>query len=272
MKFYYFNGGDHTENNRMKILEEHGFSGALFTYNSWSQDYMTLAARHMDLSKKIKYMIAIRPYAISPQYLVMMNHSMESIMPDRLSINLILGHIKEHETQWGGIEGTIHDQSPLIDRSNYLIEYIKELDKMHKAKAFVKMPDIFVSATNEYVFNAAANLNNKMIISYRDYKNGHWLDYREYPESIIADFGKPIDFKNKKIMISICPIIRDTQEELDILSQERRTNDTEYFTYAGFYRFIEQLQSEGIYYILIHPWSDEEEARILKIVKALTLK
>jgi hypothetical protein len=44
---------------------------------------------------------------------------------------------------------------------------------MHKAKAFVKMPDIFVSATNEYVFNAAANLNNKMIISYRDYKNGH---------------------------------------------------------------------------------------------------
>jgi hypothetical protein len=73
-------------------------------------------------------------------------------------------------------------------------------------------------------------------------------------------------------MISICPIIRDTQEELDILSQERRTNDTEYFTYAGFYRFIEQLQSEGIYYILIHPWSDEEEARILKIVKALTLK
>jgi hypothetical protein len=60
---------------------------------------MILAARDIDISKKIKYMVAIRPYAISPQYLVMMNHSMNDIMSNRVQFNLILGHIKEHETQ-----------------------------------------------------------------------------------------------------------------------------------------------------------------------------
>lgn len=270
MEYYYFNGGDHTKNNRMNLLESHGFSGALFTYNSWSQDFMILAARDIDISKKIKYMVAIRPYAISPQYLVMMNHSMNDIMSNRVQFNLILGHIKEHETQWGGMEGTVHDQSSLIERSNYLINYIKELDKMHKQKAFDHMPDFFVSATNEHVFNIASELNNKIILSYRDYKHGRWIKTADYPTKGEHVFGNPIDLSNKTIMVSICPIIRETQEELDLISSENRTNDTEYFTYQEFLHFINQLQSDQIKYLLIHPWSEDEEKIILPIIKELT--
>jgi hypothetical protein len=54
-------------------------------------------------------------------------------------------------------------------------------------------------------------------------------------------------------MVSICPIIRETQEELDLISSENRTNDTEYFTYQEFLHFINQLQSDQIKYLLIHP-------------------
>ena len=34
MKYYFFTGQDHTANNKMKILERNGFSGALFIYQS----------------------------------------------------------------------------------------------------------------------------------------------------------------------------------------------------------------------------------------------
>jgi hypothetical protein len=56
-------------------------------------------ARDIDLTKKIKYMIALRPYNISPQYLTMINQSINQIMPDRLQINFISGYIKPHEKQ-----------------------------------------------------------------------------------------------------------------------------------------------------------------------------
>jgi hypothetical protein len=34
MDYYYFNGGNHIDLGRMPILEEHGFTGALFIYNA----------------------------------------------------------------------------------------------------------------------------------------------------------------------------------------------------------------------------------------------
>ena len=164
MKYYYFSGGDHTANNKISILEEHGFTGVLFTYNALSGDYFTLVARDIDLSQKIVYMVAIRPHTISPQYLSMISNSIHGIMPNRLQINLISGHIKKEEKNVGGVLGVITDQSTHIERSNYLIEYLQELDKMYKAKACDNMPDIFVSTTNEYVFETASSLKNKMII------------------------------------------------------------------------------------------------------------
>jgi hypothetical protein len=71
-------------------------------------------------------------------------------------------------------------------------------------------------------------------------------------------------------MISIAPIIRETVEEIEILSKTQRSNDTEYFTYQGFYNFIKRLKSEGIEHLLISPYSEEEEDYIYKVIKELT--
>lgn len=269
MNFYYFHGFNHMANDiNMDTLENHGFTGALFVYNSWAEDYISLIARDIDLSKKIKYMVAIRPYSISPQYLVMMNKSINSIMENRLEINLISGHIKEWEKQWGGIKGTVHDQSDHIARSNYMIKYLEELDKKHKAGAFELMPDIWVATTNKYVFETASTLNYKMIISYEVYKQGHWIEYETYPNGL-KFLGDQINLKNQRVMISVCPVIRATQEELQIAKQAvQKTNDTEYFTNESFITFIEMLQSKEIHDLLINP-PVGEEYQVIEFIKKL---
>lgn len=274
MKYYYFGGGDHTEdskeNNRISLLEESGFTGVLFTYNAWQGDYMVKMARDLDPSQKIIYMAAIRPHVISPQYLTMISQAMSSIMPNRFQVNLISGHIKEEEKTFGGILGEVTDLSSHIDRSNYLIKYLEELDKMKNQNTEFHELDFFVSTTNEYVFNVASKLKNKMIIPYRDYKNKHWTIYTDYQKTDNIIVGNKIDFKNKTIMISVAPIIRKTQEEIDALDKTMWTNDTEYFSYKGFYDFIKKLESEGINHLMVHGWPAEESEEIIKCIKLIS--
>lgn len=71
MKFYYFSGGNHIEKRRIKQLEQNGFTGVLFTYDPFAGDYLTRIAEDCKNTQNIKYMVAMRPQAMSAQYLSM---------------------------------------------------------------------------------------------------------------------------------------------------------------------------------------------------------
>jgi hypothetical protein len=273
MKFYYFGGnfipGEITR------LEQSRFDGVMFVYDATIGDVFTKIAADIKKDEKIKYLVAIRPYALSPQYLCMINKSMNSIMPDRLQINLISGYIKEHEKKFGGILGDVNDESSRIDRSNYMIDYFKMLNTMGGNKR--KKPlDFYVSTTNEYVFNETLEHDNKIILPYRDYKNGYWTVITEDDKQ---DIGKPFDFYGRKIMLAITPIIRKTQEDLNMSEEyskrprwkdgeERGTvTDIEYFTYEEFDAFIKKLESEGITEILMNGHQEEERENLISFIK-----
>ena len=128
MNFFWF---ERTNNFNIKELseelEDNGFSGVLFTYSFFNDDYFVKIANAIDSNKKIKYMVAIRPYAISAQYLCMINNAFKKISKDRIVINIITGWVHDQEKSIGGIQGNVNDLSNNIDRSNYLIEYVKSL-------------------------------------------------------------------------------------------------------------------------------------------------
>lgn len=269
MKFYYFGGGDHTSNNKINLLEKSGFSGVLFTYDCFQGDYFVKIARDMKPHKKIIYMVAIRPHALSPQYLTMITNSLNQISPGRVQINLIAGHIKDHEKKFGGILGDISDSSTNIERSNNLIEYLKELDNMKNNNPHLILPDLFVTTTNEFVFDVANKLKNKVIIPYSHYKRGHWTIYTNYPISNHGRPSKEIDISETDVMISLSPIIRETQEEIDSLDKKKWTTDTEYFTYSEFYSFIKKIEDEGIKYLMMHAWPENEEDQIIKFMNSM---
>jgi hypothetical protein len=278
MKIYYFGGHVSTDLSNIDQVEDSNFDGILFTYNPNQGDFFTIVARTLREDQKLKYMIAVRPHALSAQYLCMINQSINTIQPNRLEINIISGHIKPDEVEFGGILGPVNDQSSIPDRSNYMIEYIKELKNMEKRN--IEIPNCYVTCTNEYALEAASKLGYKIIFPYREYKNGYFPD-----KSIEGQMkpGKKFDLKGKKIMLAVGPIIRDTQEEIDkefpkdvvvhtqdgkfYIDRPRFINDTAYFTYDNFIRFMEQLKSDGINEVMFNGVPKSERNNLMKYVK-----
>ena len=242
MDFYFFT----SDFKLIKELETVGFEGVLFVYNANSQDYFVNIARSISSETKIKHMVAIRPYVISPQYLSMISKSMGNIKKDILQINLISGHIKEEERHVGGIVGPVNDASSQIERSKYLIEYIKSLESLGIDKA-----DYYVSIGNEFTFSTAKEYNSKIIIQYSHYKR------------------KLYDLSGTRSMISITPILRKTQEEIDILPEStvQHRIDMENFTYTQFNDIVNDIKNDGINKIILSAWDINETTHIINFVK-----
>jgi len=239
MKFYIFSTGIE----EVEELYNSGYSGALFIYHVNQNDFFTQISKHIVLEKDFKYMVAIRPHAISPQYLCMINNSIDSIEANRLQINFVTGWLQDNEKEFGGILGEVNDLSPNVDRSNYLINYIDELEKLK-----TKTPDYYISTTNKFVFDAGSKHNSKMIIPYSQY-----LDKR-------------YDLNNKKIMISITPTLIEEKQETDYVSKNKQS-DEKMFTFEEFNMFIDELKSKGIDEVMITQWEEKEKKAIHNFVK-----
>lgn len=285
MKFYYFGGvmGSPEDPKDPSNLNNHHFSGVMFTHDIPEGDMFVKTAIDINPNENIKYLIAIRPYTISPQYLSMINRSMSRIDRDRLQINLISGYIKDHEDGVGGVVGDVNDRSSSVDRSNYMIEFLKELNEMDQDKdspGYYRDPnyrnnlDVYVSTTNSYVFEAAKKYNHKIILPYHIYARGSWSDTARHRSATI-----PLELGNMEVMLAITPIIRETEEELDMLTNYSMRPvwkngeiptpvlDSAYFTYDQFDDFVKTLESRGINHLLINAVPSQEVHVIVPFIK-----
>jgi hypothetical protein len=249
MNFFWFERSTDFEIKTLSIeLEDNGFEGILLPYSFYHGDQFVKIANAIDINKKIKYMVAIRPYAISAQYLSMINNSFNKICNERISINLITGWIHDHEQNVGGIQGEVNDFSSNVDRSNYLIKYI---DSLHITNAVT--PKFYVSVTNEILFNSVKKEN--VIIPYSLYKDNRF------------------ELIGKNTMISIMPIIRKTKEDLNLVAKETKFSNIEYFTEEDFSSFLQELNEKEIKNILItQDFNNKEKENILNFVGNFTNK
>jgi hypothetical protein len=175
----------------------------MFTYDATQGDMFVRTAKDIKPDEKIKYLIAIRPYTISPQYLYAINDSMNEIAEDRLQFNFILGYIKDHESEVGGIVGDINDKSSSIDRSNYMINFIETLNTMSENKKNKKKIDFYISATSPHIFDIAKKYKNKIILPYYIYKRGYWLEEHNKIK---------LDLTDMEVMLALTPIIRKNKD------------------------------------------------------------
>lgn len=219
-------------------MEDAGIIGTLLTYHSKESDYFIKVARDINIHKKIKYMIAIRPHLISPEYLVRLTQGIKEISEgDRIQINLVSGAVVDEESKIDRIVGPITNKSTTQERSDYLIEYIKLLNQLPQ---HIK-PDYYVSATNDFTIKAASTYNDKMMIPYHKYI--HEKD----------------NLKDKKLMIYLAPILRKTQEELDNLTEyEGKNIEDVKFTHEEMNHIVNKLEDEGIKEMMISAWNKED--------------
>jgi len=248
MKFYLFN----PDFILLTEMEEAGVFGNLFTYDTKQSDFFTKIARDIDVHKKIKYMVAIRPHVLSPEYLVKIHKSIREIAKeDRLQINLISGKINAEEQEIIRTLGKITNKSTTIERSNYLIEYVELLNQLPQRER----PDYYISVTNDFTFETASKYNNKMIVPYHQYTNNKY------------------NVENKKIMIYLTPIIRKTQKELDNIKDYDIQNIEDIkFTYDEMTNLVDKLKDEGIEEIFFSAWNKEDIRKNLDFIKDYNYK
>jgi len=227
MNFFWFETGYGFDLKELAVeLEDSGFHGILLPYSFVRDDYFVKIANTIDPNKAIKYMVAIRPYTISAQYLCMIKNAFDKISKDRIMINLITGFIYDNDKTVGGILGEVNDLSSNIDRSNYLIQYVKSLKNVNGGS-----PQFYVSVSNQPTLDGVCE--EKVIVPYSMYKRNELV------------------FDPKKTMISVCPIIRKTKEEIDSIKRIKRNPDTGYFTFEEFEKLLNEFKIKGIDSVLI---------------------
>jgi hypothetical protein len=245
MKFYLIN----QDFRLFPAMEDAGVAGNLITYHTGEYDFFTKIAKDIKYFQKIKYMVAIRPHVLSPEYLVRIYKSIRKMSKDdSLQINLVAGdinhNIKEDEMEW--TLGPITNKSSTRERSEYLIEYVNLLNKLPQNEK----PDFYISISNEFLFEAALKHNAKMIVPY---------DQELYRKG---------DLPYDRVMISLAPIIRKTQEELDNLSQYNLEEVKDVmFTYETMTKLVNKFKDQGITEIVLGSRSNEEVRRNTDFVK-----
>ena len=248
MKFYWFARQPYFSiKENLKDIEDSKFSGVLLPYSSGSPDYFIKIARTIDIKSKIKYLIAIRPHTISPQYLAALCKSLWEISPNRLIINFIPGSISVDEQSIGGFVGEIDDFSPHDDRKKYLYRFVE----IFKSLKFREMPEIAISGIAKGTFDAVDSYADYNIVPYEPYKKLGGLP--------------PI---SKPIIISMCPFLYNTQDEIDKINKENIPQDILFVTKQEFIKILEDLKSDGIENILLFNYGEQDQMhKIFDFVK-----
>lgn len=232
-------------------LETIGYYSVLLTYNSKTPDSFIKIPHIINKNHKLKYMIAIRPHSISPEYLKMQCDGFKEIQDKRLIINFVAGDLLEDENIPIPTIDRIHEKMDLDFRRDHLNNFLQIFKDMQGDK-----PEIVVSGSSEKILLAAEKYADALIVELYPY-----IDKNIYSKNI-----------NKKIIkINLC--IRETQEEIDEIFKNKTIQglDPEYSgTKDKVMKNVLKLHDIGIKDIMVSAgFGDLQKYRIHDLVKTI---
>ena len=174
-------------------IDDAGYYSLLMVYHSKLPDAWIRCAHILNKKHKFKYMIAMRAYAISPEYFSMMCNSFNDLAPSRIMFNIVAGDLRKEESSVADalFIGDLIDTSE--KRIEYTTEWIKKLKEINKINSF---PEIVMSGFSEKTLNTAA-------------------EFADYNLCMIDTYKNNVDrfYKNKKRMVSAQIVVRNTYDE-----------------------------------------------------------
>jgi alkanesulfonate monooxygenase SsuD/methylene tetrahydromethanopterin reductase-like flavin-dependent oxidoreductase (luciferase family) len=236
------------------VLDYSGYYSILTVYHSKLPDYWIKIANIINPEHKLKYMIAIRTYAISPEYCAMMCEGFNEISSNRLMLNIAAGDIHDNETSRSDVVAISSLLTTHEDRVKYTSEWLEKFTNLDLLK---NRPEIVISGTS------AGTITNA-----NKYADAHLSMYSSYKDNL-----KDLIKTNKKI-VSGPVIIRDTRKEAeDIYSQLPNDMIKDSCLFGTENEIIEQIKNmekEGVTDILAsRAQMDDEPYRIHRMVKRI---
>ena len=237
-------------------LNEHGYHSVLLVYSSVDSDFLIKVARVLNKNHKIKYMPAIRTYALSPEYFGKICRAFDEIQKNRLMVNIVSGDITENETFLEDVVGI----KSFISSSEQRISYTKEwVEKFLNLKSMKNYPEIIMSGTSDSTIKIAKDNNLTNLVS--------WFNYKDLGE-------RQKYLNNYNTMINFGVIVRDSLEEADFVLNNLNNKNSKKWTIAGTEKTIKEhvlyLKDQGIRDFQITTFfEDSQSDRVHKLVKEM---
>ena len=259
MKFHWMNRGDissvHEIKELSKKLEASGYYSVLLTYHSKNKDFLIKSFAAASKDQKLKYMLAVRTYAITPEYMTMICRSYQEEFPDKLILNVVSGDIHSDETSMDDIVWF----SKYLDTPEKRLDYTKDWMVKFKNLSKYYYPEIFMAGHSQETRKIANDFNATHISMLDMYKS-----YLNLPNRVI----------NKKQMVSLSILIRDSKKEAEDFIQSNAMGNglgwTLYGTQDEVIGQIKDLSSLGVTDIIIAKINnDEKEGLIHETIRGL---
>jgi alkanesulfonate monooxygenase SsuD/methylene tetrahydromethanopterin reductase-like flavin-dependent oxidoreductase (luciferase family) len=236
------------------VLDYAGYYSLLTVYHSTIPDYWIKIANIINPEHKLKYMIAMRTYAISPEYCAMMCEGFNEIDSNRLILNIAAGDLHKDETSAQDAVGISNLLLTHEDRVAYTSEW---LEKFTSLKILKNKPEIVVSGTSEGT-----------IANSKQYADAHLCMYSSYKNGLNRVIRSP------RKMVSRPVIVRDTKEEAEEiynkLPEDMGKASCLFGTEDEIIESIVSMKLEGITDLLISRTQiDDQYYRIHRMVKKI---
>lgn len=229
-------------------LDSFGYYSVLFPIESVSADYLPQAVNSISGSQKIKYMIPIRPYLLSPQYLAMLSAGIEKIVSGRTIFNFIYGHLSEEENLRGVIASST-DFSSQSNRRAHLEEFVNTLKNIE----MYDKPDFsecLISGGSQETLEIASRLGIDIATSYFNFLTNYDIRYSRF------------SFNRIYAQVSILP--RETDEEAEVVRLSVGTEIDPGGVLCGSYetiaRCFDKVEKMGITDMLLSPAFESDSA------------
>jgi alkanesulfonate monooxygenase SsuD/methylene tetrahydromethanopterin reductase-like flavin-dependent oxidoreductase (luciferase family) len=237
------------------VLDYSGYYSVLTVYHSKLPDYWIKIANIINPEHRLKYMIAMRTYAISPEYCAMICEGFNEISSDRLILNVAAGDVHSDESSRSDVVAISELLRTHDDRVKYTSEWLEKFTNLPLLK---NKPEIVVSGTSKETISNSEKYADAHLCMYSSYKNG------------LSDL-----IKTKRVIVSRPIIIRDTKAEAEELynqlPDDMGKRSCLFGTENEIIDSINAMKSDGITDILISRTQlDDQHYRIHSMVKKIT--
>ena len=176
--------------------EKFGYDSILLTSKGSNSDNWIKSAHIVDPSKKIKFMIAVRPYQQTAQIVNQMAAAFAEIAPNRLMLNVVSGEMGG--TEIGLIPEGSYEVNTDVTTPLGRLEFIPEwMERLSKTYVMGRKPIILLGTRNKEVILKAAK--------YADIGLVMLDDFLADPDLFLSNY--------KRVMVSAQIVIRNTYEE-----------------------------------------------------------
>lgn len=247
-------------------LEDSRYDSVLLTFHSQQADYFVKSAAALTPGHKLKYMIALRPYHVSPQYCAMMTMAYNEIDEDRLMLNWVAGdfHTRNDEPH---VEFDIFGKSDSIDTVEKRNIFLRDFVKMYKLYCpHSALPGMVFSGFSDYSLDTVRMFNGTSLCMLDSYR-GH-----------IERFD---GIENRMTAVTVS--ILDSNEDIEEYAKKALHHNPNLMghTLAGDYETVKgkilALENEKITDLLIityvpsldKSWNKENYTRVNRLVKEI---